>query len=174
MYVNFSALQFQQDNFVEKVQEIISSENINPNCLKLELTESMVLENVELIIDKMLQLNKLGINFSMDDFGTGYSSLSCLKRLPLKQLKIDQSFVRDITTDPDDAAIVQAIISLFLTFFQPTFFPHYSHSYQYYFIVDDFIHYYKIFLIIKIIFVAVQQNMIHTKFKLNKVYFVGD
>ena len=110
--VNVSALQFQQENFVEQVQEIISSKNINPHCLKLELTESMVLENVELIIEKMLQLNKLGINFSMDDFGTGYSSLSCLKRLPLKQLKIDQSFVRDITTDPDDAAIVQAIINL--------------------------------------------------------------
>jgi diguanylate cyclase (GGDEF)-like protein/PAS domain S-box-containing protein len=110
--VNVSALQFQQENFVEQVQEIISSKNINPHCLKLELTESMVLENVELIIEKMQQLNKFGIDFSMDDFGTGYSSLSCLKRLPLKQLKIDQSFVRDITTDPDDAAIVQAIINL--------------------------------------------------------------
>jgi diguanylate cyclase (GGDEF)-like protein/PAS domain S-box-containing protein len=110
--VNVSALQFQQENFVEQVQEIISSKNINPRGLKLELTESMILENVELIIEKMQQLNKLGINFSMDDFGTGYSSLSCLKRLPLKQLKIDQSFVRDITTDPDDAAIVKAIINL--------------------------------------------------------------
>jgi diguanylate cyclase (GGDEF)-like protein/PAS domain S-box-containing protein len=110
--VNVSALQFQQDNFVEKVQDIISSNNIDPRCLKLELTESMLLENVELIIEKMQQLNKLGIDFSMDDFGTGYSSLLCLKRLPLKQLKIDQSFVRDITIDPDDAAIVQAIINL--------------------------------------------------------------
>jgi diguanylate cyclase (GGDEF)-like protein/PAS domain S-box-containing protein len=110
--VNVSALQFKQDNFVEIVQEVIASKNINPRCLKLELTESMVLENVDLIIKKMEQLNQLGIDFSMDDFGTGYSSLSCLKRLPLKQLKIDQSFVRDITTDPDDAAIVQAIINL--------------------------------------------------------------
>jgi diguanylate cyclase (GGDEF)-like protein/PAS domain S-box-containing protein len=110
--VNVSALQFKQDNFVELVKEVIASKNINPRCLKLELTESMVLENVDLIIKKMEQLNQLGINFSMDDFGTGYSSLSCLKRLPLKQLKIDQSFVRDITTDPDDAAIVQAIINL--------------------------------------------------------------
>lgn len=110
--VNVSALQFKQENFVEQVQEIISSKNINPHCLKLELTESIVLENVELIIEKMQQLNKFGIDFSMDDFGTGYSSLSCLKRLPLKQLKIDQSFVHDITTDPDDAAIVQAIINL--------------------------------------------------------------
>ena len=110
--VNVSALQFQQENFVEQVQNIVASNNINPRCLKLELTESMVLENVDIIIEKMQQLNQLGINFSMDDFGTGYSSLSCLKHLPLKQLKIDQSFVRDITTDSDDAAIVQAIISL--------------------------------------------------------------
>jgi diguanylate cyclase (GGDEF)-like protein/PAS domain S-box-containing protein len=110
--VNVSALQFKQENFVEIVQEIILANNINPHGLKLELTESMVLENVDIIIEKMHQLNQLGIDFSMDDFGTGYSSLSCLKRLPLKQLKIDQSFVRDITSDPDDAAIVQTIINL--------------------------------------------------------------
>ena len=110
--VNVSALQFQQADFVETVQRIVSLNQINPHCLKLELTESMVLENVEMIIEKMECLNQIGIDFSMDDFGTGYSSLSCLKRLPLKQLKIDQSFVRDITTDPNDAAIVQAIISL--------------------------------------------------------------
>jgi len=110
--VNVSALQFQQENFVKIVQEIILSNKINPHGLKLELTESMVLENVDITIEKMHQLNQLGIDFSMDDFGTGYSSLSCLKRLPLKQLKIDQSFVRDITSDPDDAAIVQTIINL--------------------------------------------------------------
>jgi diguanylate cyclase (GGDEF)-like protein/PAS domain S-box-containing protein len=110
--VNVSALQFQQDDFVKQVQDVVLSKNINPRCLKLELTESMVLENVDTIIEKMQQLNQFGIDFSMDDFGTGYSSLSCLKRLPLKQLKIDQSFVRDITTDPNDAAIVQAIINL--------------------------------------------------------------
>jgi len=110
--VNVSALQFKQDNFVETVQYIFSSNNINPRSLKLELTESIVLDNVEMVIDKMERLSQFGIDFSMDDFGTGYSSLSCLKRLPLKQLKIDQSFVRDITTDPDDAAIVKAVISL--------------------------------------------------------------
>jgi diguanylate cyclase (GGDEF)-like protein/PAS domain S-box-containing protein len=110
--VNVSALQFQQEDFVSVVKDIISSKNINPCCLKLELTESMVLENVDIIIDKMRQLNQLGIEFSLDDFGTGYSSLSCLKLLPLKQLKIDQSFVRDITTDPNDAAIIQTIINL--------------------------------------------------------------
>lgn len=110
--VNVSASQFQQENFVEQVQDIASSKGINPQCLKLELTESMVLDNVDTTIEKMNRLNQLGIAFSMDDFGTGYSSLSCLKRLPLKQLKIDQSFVRDITTDPNDAAIVQVIINL--------------------------------------------------------------
>jgi len=110
--VNVSALQFQQDNFVQMVKDIISAKNINPRCLKLELTESMVLENVDIIIEKMRLLNQVGIDFSMDDFGTGYSSLSCLKHLPLKQLKIDQSFVRDITTDANDAAIVQVIINL--------------------------------------------------------------
>jgi EAL domain-containing protein (putative c-di-GMP-specific phosphodiesterase class I) len=110
--VNVSALQFQQEDFVAVVKDIISSKNINPCCLKLELTESILLENVDIIIDKMRQLNQLGIEFSLDDFGTGYSSLSCLKLLPLKQLKIDQSFVRDITTDPNDAVIIQTIINL--------------------------------------------------------------
>jgi EAL domain-containing protein (putative c-di-GMP-specific phosphodiesterase class I) len=83
-----------------------------PAQLKLELTESTVLENVEDTIAKMRELKLLGISFSMDDFGTGYSSLSYLKRLPLDQIKIDQSFVRDITTDPNDAAIVQTIIAM--------------------------------------------------------------
>jgi diguanylate cyclase (GGDEF)-like protein/PAS domain S-box-containing protein len=110
--VNVSARQFQQQDFINEVSEILSSTRINPSRLKLELTESLVLEDIEGTIEKMQQLKKLGIRFSMDDFGTGYSSLSNLKRLPLEQLKIDQSFVRDITTDPDDAAIIQMIISL--------------------------------------------------------------
>jgi EAL domain-containing protein (putative c-di-GMP-specific phosphodiesterase class I) len=97
---------------VSVIKDIISSKNINPCRLKLELTESIVLENIDIIIEKMRQLNQLGIEFSLDDFGTGYSSLSCLKLLPLKQLKIDQSFVRDITTDPNDAAIIRTIINL--------------------------------------------------------------
>jgi len=81
-----------------------------PARLKLELTESLVLDNVEDSIRKMNELNVLGVHFSMDDFGTGYSSLSYLKRLPLDQIKIDQSFVRDITIDHNDAAIVETII----------------------------------------------------------------
>ncbi|OMH39682.1 bifunctional diguanylate cyclase/phosphodiesterase [Motiliproteus sp. MSK22-1] len=110
--VNVSARQFRQPNFVKEVNDIIVSTNINPALLKLELTESLILDDVAGSIDKMRELNEQGICFSMDDFGTGHSSLSNLKRLPLEQLKIDQSFVRDITTDPDDAAIVQVIISL--------------------------------------------------------------
>ncbi|MEH6822962.1 MAG: EAL domain-containing protein [Motiliproteus sp.] len=110
--VNVSARQFQQPRFVEEVRDIIAAATIDPARLKLELTESLVLDDVERTIATMQQLNQLGVQFSMDDFGTGQSSLSNLKRLPLQQLKIDQSFVRDITTDPDDAAIVKAIISL--------------------------------------------------------------
>ncbi|WP_331709883.1 EAL domain-containing protein [Methylomonas methanica] len=85
---------------------------INPSNLKLELTESLVLDDIDNTILKMHSLREIGIRFSMDDFGTGYSSLSSLRKLPLYQLKIDQSFVRDITTDPDDAVIVQTIIAM--------------------------------------------------------------
>ena len=85
---------------------------VDPARLKLEITESLMVENVDNIIAKMTALKARGINFSMDDFGTGYSSLSYLKRLPLYQLKIDQSFVHDVLTDPNDAAIAKIIISL--------------------------------------------------------------
>ncbi|MBI5919482.1 MAG: EAL domain-containing protein [Nitrosomonadales bacterium] len=110
--VNVSARQFRQDSFVNEVKSVLFASGINPNRLKLELTESLVLDNVEDTISKMVQLKALGVRFSMDDFGTGYSSLSYLKRLPLEQIKIDQSFVRDITTDQNDAAIVQTIIAM--------------------------------------------------------------
>jgi diguanylate cyclase (GGDEF)-like protein/PAS domain S-box-containing protein len=110
--VNVSARQFRQDNFVAQVRACLTDNRISPSRLKLELTESMVLENVEETIRKMGELKSLGVRFSMDDFGTGYSSLIYLKRLPLDQIKIDQSFVRDITTDQDDAAIVQTIIAM--------------------------------------------------------------
>lgn len=110
--VNVSAKQFRQTDFVLQVQRILLESGAKPSHLKLELTESIVLENVEDTIAKMRELKLLGISFSMDDFGTGYSSLSYLKRLPLDQIKIDQSFVRDITTDPNDAAIVQTIIAI--------------------------------------------------------------
>lgn len=110
--VNVSARQFRHPDFVAQVLHLINCAGINPNRLKLELTESMMLENIEETIEKMNVLRKFGVQFSMDDFGTGHSSLSNLKRLPIAQLKIDQSFVRDISTDPDDAAIVQTIIAM--------------------------------------------------------------
>lgn len=108
--VNISARQFRQTNFVDQVRNILIQTGANPHLLKLELTESIALDNVTDTVEKMQALQALGVNFSMDDFGTGYSSLSYLKRLPFNQLKIDQSFVRDINTDPNDAVIIQAII----------------------------------------------------------------
>jgi len=110
--VNVSARQFRTAEFVPLVQRILLETGVKPSRLKLELTESTVLENVEETIEKMRELKLLGISFSMDDFGTGYSSLQYLKRLPLDQIKIDQSFVRDIASDPNDAAIVQTIIAM--------------------------------------------------------------
>ena len=112
MSVNVSARQFHQLDFVAMVQRSLVASGINPARLKLELTESVVLENVDLVVSRMQQLNALGVSFCLDDFGTGYSSLSYLKRLPLDQVKIDQSFVRDLTEDPNDAAIVLAIMAM--------------------------------------------------------------
>ena len=110
--VNISAKQFRQPDFVEQVQAAINRHLINPRLLKLELTESLLLDNIETIIDTMNLLNEIGIIFSLDDFGTGYSSLQYLKRLPLDQLKIDQSFVRDLVSDNSDKAIVSTIIAM--------------------------------------------------------------
>ena len=110
--VNVSARQFRHEDFVVQVENVLEKTGVNPGRLKLELTESLILNNVEDSINKMEQLKSIGVEFSMDDFGTGYSSLSYLKRLPLDQIKIDQTFVRDISTDPSDAAIVQTIIAM--------------------------------------------------------------
>ncbi len=110
--VNVSAKQFNQVDFIDQVKEIITRYDINPKLLKLELTESMLVNDINDIINKMDELSKLGIQFSLDDFGTGYSSLQYLKRLPLNQLKIDQSFVRDISSDESDRAIVKTIITM--------------------------------------------------------------
>ncbi len=110
--VNVSAKQFRQPDFVSQAQRVLQESGAKPSLLKLEFTESTVLENVEDTIAKMRELKLLGVGFSVDDFGTGYSSLQYLKRLPLDQIKIDQSFVRDIATDPNDAAIVQTIIAM--------------------------------------------------------------
>jgi diguanylate cyclase (GGDEF)-like protein/PAS domain S-box-containing protein len=110
--VNVSARQFRQPGFVEQVSKVIEQTLINPSLLKLELTESTVLENVADTIIKMHALKKIGVRFSMDDFGTGYSSLAYLTQLPLDQLKIDQSFVRNIGTKSTDAMIIQTIIGM--------------------------------------------------------------
>ncbi len=112
MAVNVSARQFRQDDFVDQVTAVLNHSGADPRKLKLELTESMLLDNVEDIIAKMTLLKASGISFSLDDFGTGYSSLSYLKRLPLSQLKIDQSFVRDVEINPNDAAIARTIVTL--------------------------------------------------------------
>ncbi len=108
--VNVSSKQFRQVNFVNEVQNAIQRHGIKPNLLKLELTESLLLDKIEEAIATMKSLKAIGVRISLDDFGTGYSSLQYLKRLPLDQLKIDQSFVRDIAIDESDKAIVQTII----------------------------------------------------------------
>lgn len=110
--VNVSARQFRHVDFVDEVRNILKSTGANPSLLKLELTESVVLDNIADAVAKMNILRELGVRFSMDDFGTGYSSLAYLKRLPLSQVKIDRSFVRDIAEDASDAAIVQAILAM--------------------------------------------------------------
>jgi EAL domain-containing protein (putative c-di-GMP-specific phosphodiesterase class I) len=110
--VNISQLQFRQETFVAQVQGLIDRHLIDPNLLELELTESMLVEDMQGIIQKMETLRARGVTFSLDDFGTGFSSLSNLKRLPLNNLKIDQSFVRDVLTDRSDASIAQTIIAL--------------------------------------------------------------
>jgi diguanylate cyclase (GGDEF)-like protein/PAS domain S-box-containing protein len=110
--VNVSAHQFRQADFVDQVLAVLAKTGANPQRLKLELTESLLVHDVEQIIEKMFALKAQGVGFSLDDFGTGYSSLSYLKRLPLDQLKIDQSFVRDVLSDPNDAAIARTVIAL--------------------------------------------------------------
>lgn len=112
--INVSARQFQQVDFVNQVQICVQTYEIKPELFKLELTESMLIQDVEDVIAKMNALSAIGVSLSLDDFGTGYSSLQYLKRLPLNQLKIDQSFVRDIMADKNDQAIVKTIITMAL------------------------------------------------------------
>ena len=110
--VNVSAQQFRQTDFVAQVQRILAQSGVRVQRLKLELTESLLVHDMDDVVRKMTELRALGVGFSLDDFGTGYSSLSYLKRLPLDQLKIDQSFVRDVLTDTNDAAIARTVINL--------------------------------------------------------------
>lgn len=110
--VNVSVRQFRHPDFVDTVMAAIKRTGVKPHRLKLELTESLLADRMEITIAKMGSLKALGVTLSLDDFGVGYSSLSALKRLPLSQLKIDKSFVADLLTDPNDAAISRAIITL--------------------------------------------------------------
>ncbi len=110
--INISARQFNEPNFVGEVELALMRRRVNPNLIMFELTESLLLKNVENSIQTMKALKELGVGFSIDDFGVGYSSLAYLKRLPLDEIKIDRSFVQDLVDDPDDRAIVQAVISL--------------------------------------------------------------
>ena len=113
--INISARQFHDAHFVDTVMIALKRHAANPARLKIELTESMLLKDIDGVISKMRSLMQNGVRFSLDDFGTGYSSLAYLKRLPLEQLKIDQSFVRDIFIDANDLAIVRAIVTLGLS-----------------------------------------------------------
>ena len=112
MAVNVSARQFRQADFVPQVGDALARHGANPHRLKLELTESLLLDNVEDTVAKMQALRATGVRFSLDDFGTGYASLAYLKRYPFEQLKVDRSFISDITHNPDAAAIVRAIIAM--------------------------------------------------------------
>lgn len=110
--INVSPWQFRQQDFVDQVLAALARTGADPRRLKLELTEGLLLQDIEDTVAKMERLKSYGVGFSLDDFGTGYSSLSYLKRLPLDQLKIDQSFVRDVLIDPNNAAIARTIVAL--------------------------------------------------------------
>jgi len=110
--VNVSAVQFRQEGFLELIRRVLGDTGLSPQYLELELTESLIMSNSETILSMLRQLKATGVKLSIDDFGTGYSSLSYLKHFPVYKLKVDRSFVRDITLDPDDAAIISTIISM--------------------------------------------------------------
>ena len=110
--VNVSALQFRQAGLVDRIRRILQETGLDPRYLELELTESIVMRQAERTISLLNELREMGLSLSIDDFGTGYSSLSYLRRFPIRKLKIDQSFVRDLTSDPDAAAIAAAIVGM--------------------------------------------------------------
>jgi len=110
--VNVSARHFQQANFLDRLVDILGETRLDPTCLELELTETSIMENTESAVALLTQIRGLGIKVAIDDFGTGYSSLSYLKHLPIDIVKLDRSFIKGATTDPDDAALVMAIVTL--------------------------------------------------------------
>ncbi len=110
--VNISAKQFLYINFMQELREILRKTAIDPSHLKLELTETAVIDNIDDVINKMKVLRQMGVRISLDDFGIGHSSLVYLKKLPVTQIKIDQSFVHDVLTDTNDAAIIQMVLAV--------------------------------------------------------------
>ena len=110
--VNISPRHFRQPDFIDQIKNGLASTGADPTHLTLEVTEGLVIDNINDVIAKMTELSAMGIHFSMDDFGTGYSSLSYLKRLPIHELKIDKSFIQDLTIDPEDDALVEAILAV--------------------------------------------------------------
>jgi diguanylate cyclase (GGDEF)-like protein len=110
--VNISAKQFLYINFIQELRDIITETGINPDFLKLELTETAVIDNIEDVINKFNILKEIGVRIALDDFGMGHSALVYLKKLPVTQIKIDQSFVNDVLTDSNDAAIIQMILAI--------------------------------------------------------------
>jgi EAL domain-containing protein (putative c-di-GMP-specific phosphodiesterase class I) len=112
MAVNISARQFQHPEFTELVAAVLKETGLDPHCLELEITESVAMHDAEKTIATLNNLRALNLQLSIDDFGTGYSSLSYLKRFPINKLKVDQSFVRNMTTDANDASITKSVILL--------------------------------------------------------------
>lgn len=110
--VNFSSRQFQDPNLLELILEVLKETGMAAEALELEITESIAMKNIDRTTATLNELNAMGIQISIDDFGTGYSSLGSLKRFPIKTLKIDESFIRDMTNDSDDAALTAAIIAM--------------------------------------------------------------
>jgi EAL domain-containing protein (putative c-di-GMP-specific phosphodiesterase class I) len=110
--INMSARQFRQDDLTDRIAAVFTSTGADPSQFIVELTESMVMHDVDSTLSSLRALKNLGLSLSLDDFGTGYSSLSYLRRFPIDELKIDRSFINDIHTNPDDAAIAGAIIAM--------------------------------------------------------------
>lgn len=110
--VNVSAVQFRQDGFAELVKRVLHETGLDPHYLELELTESVLLSNADVMFEVLKDLKQIGLNLAIDDFGTGYSSLSYLRQFPVTKLKIDRTFIRDVAVNADDAAITTAIINM--------------------------------------------------------------
>ena len=110
--VNLSAREFQNPHLVQKISDILKEAGTPPEYVDVEITESLAMSNIERTVYRLKELAEMGVRALIDDFGTGYSSLSQLKRLPIQKLKIDQSFIKDIATDPDDRAIINAVTSM--------------------------------------------------------------